>query len=348
MRRKMRFLRVVERGLLLYKIGCARKPYNEPAHKKYVQAACRIMSSIGAKITAAILRLYTYSYRKNHKSLSRSFRFKYKPYRPPKTFGYEVIRVCGTDIEILRPFKPDCRYAIVHFHGGGHTQPMNSMYRKVAERLCKISGCAVYSIDYKTADGLVYPSVHNECFSAYVGLREGLLKGLRVIAVGDSFGANLMLSACLRLRDNGLSLPCAIISVSCYIDLAASGKSYEDNCYKDPLYALPKNQKYEENQAFIRRITPYCGQTSPYNEYLSPAYADYEGFPYMLIQCGQSETSSSDSDMLYERAVNAGVNAKLTKYKDMWHDFQYLTPFLKESKTAWDEIGKFISDIVEP
>lgn len=30
----------------------------------------------------------------------------------------------------------------------------------------------------------------------------------------------------------------------------------------------------------------------------------------------------------------------------MWHDFQYLTPFLKESKTAWKEIGQFIDKVI--
>ena len=66
----------------------------------------------------------------------------------------------------------------------------------------------------------------------------------------------------------------------------------------------------------------------------------------MPIQCGEAETSESDNDMLYEKALKCGVKAKLTKYYGMWHDFQYLTPFLKESKKAWQEIGEFIHSIM--
>ena len=300
------------------------------------------MTSLGAKITRAILRGYTYSYRKSHKSLSRTIKFKNKQYIAPKGCKFEVKEVCGTNIEILSPNEPNGNYAIAQFHGGGHTQAMNGMYRKVAKRLCKISGCTVYSIDYKAGSELVYPSVHNECYSAYVGLHDGLLKDKRIIAIGDSFGANLMLSTCLKLRDTNMPLPCALISISCYIDLASTGNSYKKNCYRDPLYALPKNQKFEDNEKYVRRISPYCGITSYYDELLSPAYAEYHGFPDMLIQCGDLETSESDSDMLFEKAHNACVNAKLTKYHGMWHDFQYMTPFLKESRLAWKEINSFI------
>lgn len=305
------------------------------------------MMSLGAKITGAIIKIYTYKYRKNHLSLSRSVKFKNKKYTPPKGFVYSVKEFCGTKVEILSPESPNERYAVVHFHGGGSTQKMNSMYRRVAEKLSRLSNAGVYSIDYKTGEDLIYPSVHDECYAAYVNLISTVLKDKKIIAVGDSFGANVLLSICLRLRDNFLPLPDAIISVSCCIDLAATGSSYEKNCYRDPLYSLPKNQSFEEHEKDVRRIIKYIGETSPYDMYLSPAYAGYDGFPPMLIQCGEAETSESDNDILYEKALKSGVKVKLTKYYGMWHDFQYLTPFLKESKQAWREIGEFLDYVIK-
>lgn len=300
------------------------------------------MISLGARIGRAILRAYTYPYRKKHKSLSRSIKFKKKPYRPPKNCHYEIANVNGTRVEILSFVNSNSDACLVQFHGGGHTQAMNVMYRKAAERLCNLTKCTVYSIDYKIGNELVYPSVHDECYSAYVELCRSKLKGKRIIAIGDSFGANLMLSTCLKLRDENIPLPHGLISISSYIDLAATGDSYKKNCYRDPLYSLPKNQRFENNEQFIRRKTPYCGTTSPFDKLLSPAYADFYDFPNMLIQCGEYETSASDSDMLYHKAKSARVNATFTEYSGMWHDFQYLAPFLKESKIAWEEIGQFI------
>ncbi len=305
------------------------------------------MKSLGSKITGSIIRIYTYKYRKNHLSLSRSVKFKNKRYTPPKGFNFELKEVGGTKFEILSPHAPNGRYAIVHFHGGGSTQKMNSMYRKVAEKLSKLSNAAVYSIDFKTGEDLIYPSVHDECYNAYVNLVSTILKDKKIIAIGDSFGANVLLSICLRLRDKNIPLPNAIISVSCCIDLAATGYSYEKNCYRDPLYSLPKNQSFKEYEKDIRRIIKYVGNTSPYDKFLSPAYAEFNEFPPMLIQCGEAETSESDNDVLYEKALKSGVKVKMTKYYGMWHDFQYLTPFLKESKRAWREIGEFLNCIME-
>ncbi len=305
------------------------------------------MMSLGAKITGALIRIYTYKYRKNHLSLSCSVKFKNKKYTPPKGFDFEVKEFCGTKAEVLSPKMPNGRYAVVHFHGGGSTQRMNSMYRRVAEKLSKYSNACVYSIDYKTGEDLVYPSVHDECYFAYVNLIATVLKDKKIIAIGDSFGANVLLSICLRLQEKYMPLPDAIISVSCCIDLAATGSSYEKNCYRDPLYSLPKNQSFMEHEKDVRRKIKYIGDTSPYDKYLSPAYAEFYSLPTMLIQCGEAETSESDNDILYEKALKSGANVKMTKYYGMWHDFQYLTPFLKESKRAWREIGEFLNFIMK-
>jgi len=304
------------------------------------------MISLGARITRSIIRLYTYPYRKRHASLSRSIKLRNKPYKPPRNCRYEEIDLNGTKIEILSEKESTQETYLVQFHGGGHTQAMNGIYRKVAERLCTLTHCPVCSIDYHAGENLVYPSLHDECYSAFVGLLNGRLKGKRTVAIGDSFGANIMLSACLRLRDHGMPLPSALICVSGFLDMAATGSSYLKNCYSDPLYSLPRNQSFAKNEQCIRRKTPYCGKTSPYDCLLSPAYAEYHDFPPMLIQSGDCETSESDNDMLYERALKSGVRVKLTKYRGMWHDFQYLTPFLKESKQAWNEIKNFVAEAV--
>ena len=98
--------------------------------------------------------------------------------------------------EILLPPQP--RGALLHFHGGGHTQPMNDMYRRIALRYAKLTGRAVFSPCYTAGEGKTYPSVHDECFAAYraFAARCGMEN---TVAAGDSFGANLLLSACLLL-----------------------------------------------------------------------------------------------------------------------------------------------------
>lgn len=302
------------------------------------------MISLGARAVKAVLRIVTYRYRKNHMSLSRNVKLSSKPYTPPKDYNYKTEICGGIRTEIFS--HKNCRKEkiILHIHGGGAAMGMNTMYRKAAQRYAS-TGYPVYSIDYNAGKEKVHPSLLNECLSAYEDVIKSGIKPHMIIMVGDSMGANLALALCLKLRDRGEELPAAVVAVSPFIDLTASGDSYRKNCYTDPLYSLPKNQSFEENEKYIRRKTPYCGTSDPKDPYLSPAFGDYTDFPPMLIQCGDCETSESDSDMLYERAKRAGVKVTLIKYEGMFHDFQYFAPFLKESKEAWNEIYSFIKRV---
>ncbi len=305
------------------------------------------MISLGAAIVRAAIRAYTYPYRKRFASLSRSVPLKNRPYRPPQGFLFTRETHGGVSVEKLVPPAAG-KGVVLQFHGGGHTASMNDMYRKAAERLAANCGCIVYSIDYNAGFDLTYPAVHDECYLAYAALCQSALSGGNFVAIGDSFGANLLLSACLRAREAGLLLPSAIVCVCPFIDMAASGDSYRENCYKDPLYAMPKGYDFETHEKDIRRISPYCGNTPLSDPYLSPAYADFHGFPKTLIQCGGLETSLSDSQMLYEGLLQQECPVEFHIFQGMWHDFMYMFPRLKESKLAWREIFGFIAANIAP
>ena len=305
------------------------------------------MISLRAAIARTAIGIYTYPYRKKFASLSRSVTLKNSPYVPPEGFTFAKEVHGGVQVEKLTP-QGAVNGIILQFHGGGHTTPMNDMYRKAAERLAENCNCIVYSIDHRTDADLTYPSVHDECYSAYVELCKNVASNDVFVALGDSFGANLLLSTCLRAREDGVPLPSAIVCISSFIDMAASGDSYRANCYKDPLYALPKRYDFETHEKDIRRISPYCGNTPLTDPYLSPAYADLHGFPKTLILCGGSETSLSDSLMLYDGLAKRGCFAKLHVFQGMWHDFMYMLPRLKESKLAWQEIFDFITADLHP
>ena len=300
------------------------------------------MISLGAAVVRAALRAFTYPYRRKFASLSRSVTLKNRPYEPPKGFTFTLQNCGGVRVEKLMP--PQWGGGIIlQFHGGGHTAPMNDMYRRAAEGLAANCGCTVYSIDYRTGADLTYPAVHDQCYSAYAELCKSVLTDARFVAIGDSFGANLLLSTCLRARDARLPLPSALVCICSYIDMAASGSSYRENCYSDPLYALPRGCDFEEHERHIRRISPYCGDTPPTCPYLSPAYADFSAFPKTLILCGGLETSLSDSKTLRDGLLKRGCSAELHIFDGMWHDFMYMFPRLKESRAAWREIFAFIS-----
>lgn len=296
--------------------------------------------SFSAAVLRILLSAYTFPFRCAHKSLSRSVKLKNSPYIPPEGLEFYVTEFGGVHTEVVAPRGAACSDSgIIQFHGGGHTASMNDMYRKVAAMLAKECSCAVYSIDYVAGEKLVFPQVHEQCYNAYRKIIES--KNIAA-AVGDSFGAAVMLYCCLKSRNSGNSLPRSLVCVSPFVDMAASGESYRINAHRDPLYALPFWQSFDKYEDKLRRISPYCGNTPLKNELLSPAYAELDGFPDMLIISGGLETSASDGRMLCANALKAGVKVRLREYKFMWHDFLYMFPRLKESRQAFEEIFDFI------
>lgn len=295
------------------------------------------MISLRARLVKSLLRLYTFPVRLRHGSLSRSVKFSDAGYEPE---GMDTqARICGgVRIETLVP--PGADGLLIHFHGGGHTTRMNDFYRRIAGRYA-LAGFVVHSIDYEAGADKRHPALLNDCLAAVRALAAESDISSAVFA-GDSMGANLMLSSCLRLRDEGMPMPAALVAVSPFADLTASGDSYRVNCHRDPMYALPFWQSFARHEKAIRRTSPYAEGRDPRDPYLSPAFADFSGFPPLLVQCGGCETSASDALMLAGRFREAGAPVKLTVYKGMFHDFQYLFPRLPESRRAWDEIYSFL------
>lgn len=304
------------------------------------------MTSFCGKLVKGLIRIYTFPYRRKHMSLSRSLKYKKRDYKAPKGYDYSIETYNEIRIEKLIPKVAKSNKIILQFHGGGAVMDMsNGFYRKVAEKYSRVTGLSVYSIDYNAGKDKIHPSLLNECYAAISGLIDSGINPSNIITVGDSMGSNLMLATCFKLREEKKSLPKALIAICSFLDNTMSGDSYRENCYKDPLYSLPRYQRYEKYGHFIRRKTPYLGNHNPLDPYISPVYGNYEKFPSMLIVCGDCETDESDSDMLFDKLKEAKVDVNYKKYRGMFHDFLYLVPFIKESRQAWYDIAEFIKTI---
>ena len=301
--------------------------------------------SFGAFLTSGLIRLITFPTRLTCASLSAKITAKPQKYAPPKDMRFKRFTLSAPAVfaEALRP--ENFHGYILHFHGGGRTAPLNNFYRKIALRLARLTRAAVISVDYPTGQ-YVYPAMHDYCFSAYSTFAKQFPME-QTILLGDSYGANLALSCMLRARDNALPLPAACVLISPFADMSASGDSYFENRRRDPVYGLTIFQS-DKQAAKLRHIPAYCGNTPLKTPYLSPCFGDYTDFPPLLIQTGGAETSASDAYFIASAAQTANIPCRLHIFKDMWHDFQYIAPFLKESRQALAEIADFCRKMLLP
>jgi monoterpene epsilon-lactone hydrolase len=86
----------------------------------------------------------------------------------------------------------------------------------------------------------------------------------------------------------------------------------------------------------------YTDESNLTNPLVSPVYADFHGFPPLLIQVGSNEILLDDSILLAEKAKADGVQVDLKIWDEMWHVWHILGDLIPESKKAFEEIGQFV------
>ena len=238
--------------------------------------------------------------------------------------------------------------AVLMLHGGAYVLGLMNTYRDIAVSYSGMTaGGDVLMPDYRLAPENVFPAALDDALEAWDWLLAQGYKPENILVAGDSAGGNLSLALVLKLRDQKRPLPGAMVLMSPWTDMTASGRSHTENMDKDPIfggipeYLPPPDGKMPDPRPFI---LSYVGDTDPRNPYLSPAFGQYQGFPPMLIQVGTAEVLESDAEIVYQKAAAAGVDATLTRYAGQFHDFQvFMADILPEAVAAWDEVQMFIA-----
>ena len=256
-------------------------------------------------------------------------------WRCPAEYIYELVKTEQFVMEYLKPKQAVTGRVILQLHGGGYVGAMRNAYRMFAGLYNEVShGMSVLTPDYRVAPEHPYPAALEDAVCAYEWLLAQGWFSEQIIVAGDSAGGGLAMALCHYLINHGRQLPCGIIAMSPWTDLTASGESYDTNYERDPLFG-----KTRDSLIYNR---DYVGDHDPMDEYISPMFGDFRGFPPMLIQVGSYEMLLSDSVDVAAKARGQGVKVRLSIYDGMFHIFQMAAKMLPESRKAWVEIGKFI------
>jgi monoterpene epsilon-lactone hydrolase len=89
---------------------------------------------------------------------------------------------------------------------------------------------------------------------------------------------------------------------------------------------------------------PYLGETDPRNPVASPLYGDLNGLPPIRVHVGDDEVLLDDSLRYVERAVEAGVAAKLDVWMAMPHGFVNDVGRINAATKALSAVGAFLTE----
>lgn len=247
---------------------------------------------------------------------------------------WEPFTLAGMDAAWMRLSREHRRRRVILYcHGGGYTSGGLGFSKVLASKLTRATGMDTLAFDYRLAPEHPYPAAVEDALTAWGHLESlGIAPGDIVLA-GDSAGGNLALVLCLKLREAGRGLPGALLLMSPWTDMTASGESLRGRAGIDPV--LTPEYMYAVREA-------YAGGLDPSDCLLSPLFADFAGFPPALIQVGTHEILYSDAERLAERMLSAGADCRLEVWENMWHDFQ-----MYPSKTASNAIQNMAHFLLE-
>ena len=249
---------------------------------------------------------------------------------------FEADSVGGISGWWCRPRAARVGEAVLHLHGGWFTFGSAQAFRHLVGHIAASAGVAAFVPDFRLAPEHPFPAAVEDVQACYAGLVE---RGFSKIAItGDSAGGTLALGLLIHFANLKLAGSEALvggIALSPITDLTFSSESWSTRAVADPYFT--------QSQA-AELVRSYLAGHDPNDPLASPVLADLKGLVPIRVHVGNDEVLLDDSIRLVERAVAAGVDARLDVWQGMVHGYLGGIGRLAASKESLKLIGDFLSD----
>ncbi len=224
---------------------------------------------------------------------------------------------------------------LLYLHGGGYVAGSANGYRSLVGELGRATKARALAIDYRLAPEHPFPAAVDDAVAAYRSLLDRSVSAKSIVFAGDSAGGGLVVTVMMAVRDSGLPLPAAGLSISPWLDLECSGASMKTKAASD--LALTRDELLHAGRSY-RGDTAGDGRGGQ----LAPLNANLSGLAPLLVQVGSAEILLDDATRLAARAGAADVSTRLEVWPNMphvWHLFGFM---LSEGRDAIRSAGTFL------
>jgi monoterpene epsilon-lactone hydrolase len=226
--------------------------------------------------------------------------------------------------------------AIVHLHGGWFNFGSARAFCNLVGHIAARARAKAFIPDYRLAPEHRFPAATNDALACYQGLCE---RGFhRVALTGDSAGGNLALVLASRVSGEPAFIYGRLVGVavlSPVTDLTLSGVTYETRAEADPLFTRAQ---------IAALVQSYLANADAAHPFASPLRGRLAGMPSTRIHVGDDEVLLADSLRFVERAVAAGVDARVDVWMGMPHGFAGGIGRLKAADQALNAMGAFLAE----
>jgi acetyl esterase/lipase len=250
--------------------------------------------------------------------------------------GVDYIETAADGIPALWAMPKGCveDRVLLCAHGGGYVVASMYTHRKLYAHIAKAIGCRALIVHYGRAPENIHPGPVNDMARSYKWLLDQGIQPNHVALIGDSAGGGLAVTTILRARELGLPVPAATMPLSPWLDMEATGETFETNAAKDLLV----------NRDIIKAMAgTFLGEHGNPNDPLAnPLKADLRELPPMYIQVGADETLLDDSRRLADLARRSGIDMTLEIVPEMQHVFEFLAGTAPEGDAAVRRLADWV------
>jgi acetyl esterase/lipase len=224
--------------------------------------------------------------------------------------------------------------AILHAHGGWFTWGSGESFRHLVGHIARSARTRAFIPDYRLAPEHPFPAALEDFYACYRGLVQSDVRSIALC--GDSAGGNLVLGLLklIIVQSPANNRIVGAVVLSPVTDLAMTGRSWESRANADPFFIR------EQAEELVRG---YLGGCDAADQTASPLYGDLAGLPPIRVHVGDDEVLLDDSLRYVERAVAAGVDAKVDVWEGMAHGFVGSIGRLGAAAEALSAIGMFLA-----
>lgn len=123
---------------------------------------------------------------------------------------------------------------ILYLHGGGYCLGLFNANRSFAARMAHKCSRKLFLADYRLAPEFPYPAALEDAVSALTGLYKMGYKPENCLIAADSSGCGLTLAALLKLKEEKIEMPGALVLLCPMLDLTYSEKHLQHGRQKIP------------------------------------------------------------------------------------------------------------------
>jgi len=231
----------------------------------------------------------------------------------------DAVRVAGPAITLqsppvpadwFAPIRGEARGFIFYVHGGSFVAERSPRLTSLVARIAAQAGARVFAPNYRLAPEHPCPAAVKDIAAAFHWHRK-TWPDEPVVALGDSAGAAILLSALQLAAAEGAEMPDGVVLLSPWVDLSL--------------------QSWSVIAASLAGTTPYTMECLAAMAHLyldgrnaadaiaSPLYGDFTGFPPVLIHASKGDILYDDAVRLAERLRDAGSDLTVRLWTSETH-----------------------------